>query len=296
MSYELAIINPRTGKQKRRRRASAKQLAARRRFVAKFAKGRKVRRNPSKRRKSKPIYSGVSVMAKRRKKSRTRRTAKGRFVKRTHKSTARRTRRRRSSSGARRAAAGYTVGSGKIRRRKLNPRVRHRRRYRRNPMGLGRALSINGIVGQLVPAAYGAGGAIALNLALSYLPLPDVLKTGWPRHLTRLAGAMAVGFAARKFLGRRGEAVGAGALTVVVYDIVKGLIATASPDIGARLGDFEDVSLEDGGFIDPASPVRGFAAYLEGTADDGSGVDGMGAYLQGNLDGNLDGVGDFHYA
>jgi hypothetical protein len=315
MSYELAIINPRTAP--KRRRATAKQLAARRRFIKRFAKGRKsrtsakfsrdsrgrifytrngikkpLRRVPSKRRKSKPIYSGVSVMAKRRKKSRGRRNAKGHFVKRTHKSTARRTRRRRASSGARRAAAGYTVGSGKIRRRKLNPRASRRRRYHRNPLGMG-SLSVKGIVGQLVPAAYGAGGAIALNLALSYLPLPDVLKTGWPRHLTRLAGAMAVGMAARKFLGRRGDAVGFGALTVVVYDIVKGLIATASPDLGARLGDFEDVTLDDGGFIDPASPVRGFAAYLEGTADDS---DSMGAYLQGNLDGNLDGVGDFHYA
>lgn len=224
-------------------------------------------------------------MAKRRRRSRAR-NAKGHFQKKAHKSTARRTRRRRSS-GARRPAMGYVIGSGKVRRRKLNPRSR--RRHRRNPIA---RLSVNGIVGQLVPAAYGAGGAIALNLALSYLPLPDVLKSGWPRHVTRLAGAMAVGYAARKFLGRRGEAVGFGALTVVVYDIVKGLLATASPEIGARLGDFEDVTLEDGGFIDPAPPVRGFAAYLEGEADDD---DGMGAYLQGDLDGNLDGVGDFNY-
>lgn len=283
MSYEIAIINPRKAGKSRRRRASAKQIAARRRFVAKFAKGRKTK---ARRKAKKSNYSGVSAMAKRRRRSRAR-NAKGHFTKKSHKSTARRTRRRRSS-GSRRPAMGYVIGSGKVRRRKLNPRAR-RRRHRRNPIT---RLSVNGVLGQLVPAAYGAGGAIALNLALSYLPLPDALKTGWPRHFTRLAGAMAVGFAARKFLGRRGEAVGFGALTVVVYDIVKGLIGTASPEIGARLGDFEDVTLEDGGFIDPAPPVRGFAAYLEGEADD----DGdLGAYLQGDLDGNLDGVGDFNY-
>lgn len=286
MSYEIAIINPRAGSKKRRRRATAKQLAARRRFIAKFAKGRKTRRRSKAKRKTKLSTSGVSVMAKRRRKSRARRNAKGHFVKRSHKSTARRTRRRRSSGGSRRPATGYVAGSGKIRRRKLNPRSR-RRRHRRNPLG---GLSVNSVIGQLVPAAYGAGGAIALNLALSYLPLPDMLKTGWPRHVTRLAGAMAVGWAAKKFLGGpRASAVGFGALTVVVYDIVKGLIATASPEIGARLGDFEDVTLEDGGFIDPAPPIRGFGAYLEGDVDDNDGVDGMGAYLQGDLDGNLDG-------
>lgn len=229
-------------------------------------------------------------MAKR--KRRTRRSAKGRFVKRAHKRTVRRTRRRRSSSSGRRRAIGYTVGGGKIRRRKLNPRVHRRRRARRNPMG---GFSVNSILGQLVPAAYGAGGALALNLGLSYLPLPDMLKTGWPRHITRLAGAMVVGYAAKRFLGERGKAVGFGALTVVVYDILKGLIATASPEIGTRLGDFEDVTLADDGFIDAAPPVRGLAAYLQGSADGDGGVDGMGAYLQGNLDGNLDGVGEFNY-
>jgi hypothetical protein len=292
MSYEIAIINPRTGKKKTRRRASAKQLAARRRFIAKFARGRKVRRNPAKRRKKSSIHSGVSVMAKRRRRSRT---AKGRFVKKSHKSAARRTRRRKSS-GSRRPAVGYTVGSRKIRRRKLNPRMHRRRRYKRNPFGLGRSMSVSGILGQLVPAAYGAGGAVALNLALSYLPLPDALKTGWPKNVTRLAGAMLIGTLARKFLGARGNAVGAGALTVVVYDIVKGLIATAAPDIGVRLGEFEDVTLLDDGFVDAASPVRGFGAYLEGEGDDNEGTNGLSAYLEGNLDGNMDGMGQFNYA
>lgn len=229
-------------------------------------------------------------MAKRRKRSRAR-SAKGRFVKKTHKSTARRTRRRRSSA-TRRPAMGYTVGSRKIRRRKLNPRVR-RRRYKRNPIG---GLSVRGILGQFVPAAYGAGGALALNLGLSYLPLPDMLKTGWARHAVRAAGAIGVGMLAKKFLGEKGRFMGFGALTVVLYDVAKQVLNTAAPEVGARLGEFEDVSLSDEGFIDAASPIRGVSAYLQGDPDDNDGVDGVGAYLQGDLDGNLDGVGEFNYA
>lgn len=232
-------------------------------------------------------------MAKRRKRSRAR-NAKGHFVRR-RRHTARR-RNPRKVYAKRRKAIGYVVGSGKIRRRKLNPHSR-RRRVHRNPSLLG-ALSPSNILGQLVPAAYGAGGAIILNVGLSYLPLPDMLKTGWGRHAVRLGGAMLVGWGARKFLGERGKAVGFGALTVVVYDILKGLITTASPEFGARLGDFEDVSLVDEGFIDAASPVRGLSgpagAYLQGDPDDNNGVD-MGAYLEGDLDGNLDGAGAFNY-
>lgn len=225
-------------------------------------------------------------MAKRRRRSRTR-NAKGHFVKRRR---ARRNPRR--VAGKKRRATGYVIGRGPVRRRKLNPRMHRRRRARRNPLG---GLSVNSIMGSLVPAAYGAGGAIVLNLGLSYLPLPDMLKTGWGRHITRLAGAMVVGYGARKFLGERGRAVGFGALTVVMYDILKGLIATAAPDFGARLGDFEDVSLSDEGYIDPASPIRGVSAYLTGDVDDNDGVDGMSAYLEGDLDGNLDGVSDYNY-
>jgi hypothetical protein len=283
MSYEIAIINPR--KRKRRKGASAKQIAARRRFVQKFAKGRKARKARRTAKASKSPKSGVSVMAKRRKRRTPRRTASGKFVKRTHKSTARR-RRRRSSSAGRRPAAGYTVGSGKIRRRKLNPRGSRRRRYRRNPIGLP---SVGGIVGQLVPAAYGAGGALALNLALSYLPLPEAVKTGWPRHGVRLVGAFGLGWAARKFLGARGNAVAQGALTVVMYDILKQVINGVSPEIGVRLGEVEDVSLgDDEGFYDPASlltdGVGDMSAYMDGDLDGGD-ADEVGAYIEGDLDG-----------
>lgn len=227
-------------------------------------------------------------MAKRRKRRSSKRSASGRFVKKTH--TTRR-RRRRTSSRKRHAAAGYTVGSSPIRRRKLNPR--RRRRYRRNPLGLP---SLGGITSQLVPAALGAAGGMALNLGLSFLPLPDTLKTGWARHGVRLGGALALGWLAKKFLGSKGNAVALGALTIVLYDAGKQALQTFTPELGARLGEFEDVSLSgdldgDDGFYDP-SPVLsdGAGAYLEGP-DDGGTADDMGAFMEGDLDG----VGEYSY-
>lgn len=222
-------------------------------------------------------------MAKRRKARSAKRSAKGRFVKKSHKT---RVKRRRSSAGKKRPAMGYVVGSRKIRRRKLNPTAR-RRRYRRNPFGLG---SVGGIVnGQIIPALYGAGGGIALNLALSYLPLPDMLKTGWARHATRVVGALGLGMLAKKFLGAKGNAVAAGAMTIVVYDVLKQVLGQFAPEIGSRLGEFEDVSLSgDGDYYDPAPYITdgGVSGYLDGDASPGDGdIDDMGAYMEGDLDG-----------
>lgn len=222
-------------------------------------------------------------MAKRRKRRSPARSAKGRFVKKSHRKTkARHVRRRRRSgrpAGAR-PHMGYVVGSRKIRRLKLNPR---RRRYRRNPFNVGGIVS-----NQLIPALYGAGGAVALNLALSYLPLPDAVKTGWGRHGVRIVGALGIGWLAHRFVkGKTGDAVAAGALTVVMYDIVKAALAQFAPEIGSRLGEFEDVSLSgDGEYYDPASYItdESVSGYLDGSPGDGE-VDNMGAYMEGDLDG-----------
>jgi hypothetical protein len=280
VSYEIAFINPRkAGK----RKATPAQIRARKAFAAKF--GGKKSTKTKKRRATRPARrrlttnSGVPEMAKRKHK---RRPAARKA------SAPKRRRVTRRKSGGTPSSLGYTVGSGPIRRRKLNPRRVHRKRYKRNPMGLGSVKNI--VTGQLLPAAYGAGGAVVLNLALSYLPLPDAVKTGWPRHGVRLVGALAVGWAARKFVkGSTGNAMAAGALIVVVYDIVKAALAQFAPEIGSRLGEFEDVSIDDpAGIYDPATLISGTGALLTGP-DDNDGVDGdldgMGALLQGDLDG-----------
>lgn len=254
--YEIAIINPRTLKTRRKAKKSG---------VTKMAKRRKKRKMTAKQLK----YFGKG----RKRASRAkRRAAPAARVAR---------RRRRRPSGAR-PAIGYVVGSKRIRRYKLNPRGR--RRYRSNPR-----FSLSGITSQLVPAAWGAGGALALDLALGYIPLPDMLKTGYARHGVRIAGALGIGWLANKFMRGHGRAVGAGALTVAMYGLFRDVALQFAPDaIKSRLGEYEEISVA--GYDDPAAMVSpGTGAYLNGgTTGDDYDLGGVGAYLQGQEVGGVD--------
>lgn len=248
--YEIMVLNPRPGKSRKRRKV--------RRSARKSRKGAKIM---AKRRKLSAKQIAAGFGGKRRK--RVRRAKKRHVV---------RARRRRSSGGKRRPAVGYVVGSRRIRRRKLNPRGYRRRRHH-NPR-----FSVAGITQQLIPAAYGAGGAIALDVAMGYIPLPAMLTTGYPKHATRIVGALGIGWVARKFLGSKGQAVAAGALTVAMYNLLKDVLVQFAPSIKG-LGDYEEISIDDtasqlGAYL-PGSPL---GAYLP----DGSSAPGMGAYMHGN--------------
>jgi hypothetical protein len=244
--YEIAIINPRTLGKKRRARKAGKSGA----------------KNMAKRRKRKMTAKQLKYFGKKR---RTRTKAKA----------VTRRRRRHVSTAKRRPAMGYVQGSGRIRRKKLNPR-RHRgsRRYS-NPR-----FSLGNITGQLVPAAYGAGGALALDLALGYIPLPDMLKTGYARHATRIVGALGIGWLASKFLRGRGAAVGQGALTVAMYGLFRDVALQFAPAaISARLGEYEEISVA--GYDDPTAAISvGTGAYLGNTTEDFD-LGGVGAYMEG---------------
>jgi hypothetical protein len=197
-------------------------------------------------------------------------------MKKSHASAAPRKRRRRRSAGKRVAsAAGYTVGRARIRRRKLNPRRRHhasRRRRHSNPR-----FSLGGITNQLVPAFYGAAGAIALDVALGYIPLPAQFKTGYAKHATKIVGALGIGFLASKFMRGRAAAIGSGALTVAVYGLLKDVMVQFAPQaISSKLGDYEEITV--GSYMDAAS---GVGAYLPAGQDAG-----IGAYM-GAMDNDL---------
>lgn len=245
MGYEIAIINPRSTPKRRKtrgRKKGAKVMAARKKRRKMSALQRK--------------YFG-----------------KRRARKVTRRKTARRANPRKVTRRKRRAS-GYVVGSGPIRRRKLNPRKARRvsRRRRSNPR-----FSLSGITSQLKPAVYGAGGALALDLAMGYIPLPEMLRTGYARHATRIVGALGVGFLAAKFLGSKGQDMGRGALTVAMYGLVKDVaLKFAPPAIATRLGDYEEVSVD--GYMDPA-PVLG--AYMNGGND-------LGAYMNGSPEYSVD--------
>jgi hypothetical protein len=230
-----------------------------------------------------------------------------------HRKHRRRTRNPKRASARRRPAMGYVVGTGRIRRRKLNPhrrrhyaRYHYRRRRMRNPrlpFGLG------GIVKQTVmPAAIGATGAIALDVAYGYVAphLPPMLQSGFLPLLVKIAGALGIGYAASKILGReRAKAVTLGAVTVVAYGGLKPLIAGMFPTIKGLAGyaDFVDYSVGRvpsgvGAYMAPGSSavpqhLRGLGFYspasvMAGT-DSGYDSSGVGAYLPR---GGMHGFGD----
>jgi hypothetical protein len=244
--YEIAIINPRTLKTRRKAKKAG---------VAKVAKKRR-RKMSAKQAK----FFGPK---------RKRRVRRARA-----KVSAPRKRRRAARSTAKRVAssAGYTQGPGRIRRRKLNPRRRVARRS--NPR-----FNLSGITSQLVPAAYGAGGALALDLALGYIPLPAMLKTGYARHATRIVGALGIGWLAGKFLRGKSQAIGAGALTVAMYGLFKDVALQFAPAaISAKLGEYEEITVQ--GYDDPAEGTAGVGAYLSGDGYSDEDLGGVGAYMQ----------------
>ena len=185
----------------------------------------------------------------------------------------------------------------------MNPRRRHarrhssrirRRRVHRNPrFGLP---SVRGIVrSTLMPAAVGATGALALDVAYGYAQpyLPAFFGNKWATLAVKIVGALGVGMLAGRVLGReRGRVATLGAATVVVYGAAKSALAQALPTVKGLSGysDFVDYSMPSRGvgFYSPAAVVQssGTGAYLPQQ---------MGAYLPpGNLSG-LEGVDGYNW-
>lgn len=139
-----------------------------------------------------------------------------------------------------------------------NPR--RRRRYRRNPAVRG--FDIQRFASQtLMPSAVGAAGALGVDLLLGFLPLPPALKAGPMRPVVRLAGAIGVGMLAGMIASRQtAEQVTAGAVTVVLYDTMKGLLTQMMPQL--PLGQYD--TPEAMGYVSPAVQVGedAVSAYL----------------------------------
>lgn len=125
-------------------------------------------------------------------------------------------------------------------------------------------MSTDGIMALAVPAGIGAASAVALDVALAYLPLPAAVQTGWGNMLAKIGLAIGAGFAIGHFSSKRtGALVAGGALTVYGYEAIKMALA---PTLGASvkglsgLADFADYS------------SVGVGAYMPGNQ-------GMGAYM-----------------
>ena len=148
----------------------------------------------------------------------------------------------------------------------VNPRRRKRRfrlhGYRHNPSPM------NFIKQNVMPATVGAGGALGLDVLLGFASpyLPAIVSTGPMRPVVRLAGAIGLGMIATKVGGRKlGEQVAAGAITVTIYDVLKGIVKSVAPTLS--LGEYEYPMM---GYYSPGMQVGN---------EMGQYVNGMGEYV-----------------
>ena len=172
-----------------------------------------------------------------------------------------------------RARRNVTISAARNPVRRLSRRrKRSMRSYRRNPIRM-RGFNPRTFVNQsLMPAGIGAAGALGLDMLMGMLPLPDALKTPTMRPLVRIAGAVGIGMIAGMVTNRKmGEQVGAGALTVVLYDVLKGFVQRTMPTLS--LGENDYTSLE---YYNPA--------MITGDVD----TNGVGMYV-----GEDQGVGEY---
>lgn len=120
--------------------------------------------------------------------------------------------------------------------RRRNPAPARRRRRRSNPRMTGAKVQR-----QLTTATTGAVGALALDIALAYIPLPANLQTGIVGKAVKGLGAIALGVVANR-LGVKAEnanRMAEGALTVQIHGIGKELLTQFAPGIAmsAYVGD-----------------------------------------------------------
>jgi hypothetical protein len=126
------------------------------------------------------------------------------------------------------------------RRRRYNVMAKKSRRYRRNPTGGGRFNIQSFSRNTLMPSAIGAAGALGLDVLMGFLPLPPAMKMGPMRTVVKIVGAVGIGMLAGTFVKRStAEQIAAGAITVALYDTLKGALKTAMPTL--TLGDADDV-------------------------------------------------------
>jgi hypothetical protein len=107
-------------------------------------------------------------------------------------------------------------------------------RRRRNP-----ARRRSSIMQQVQTSAVGAGGALAVDIAMQKLPfIPENLRTGPMAAATKGAVSVGIGMLVGKFMKnkRLGEQLASGGMTVALYDAAKGMIG---PSLG--LGDYDSL-------------------------------------------------------
>src|SRR5271170_6324449 len=216
-----------------------------------------------------------------------------RRAKKSHRRRARNMRRR-----PRRAAGGFRIRRRRhknprrhrARARRRNPRMRHHRRRHRNP------ISMSGIKGVLIPAAIGAAGGMALDVAWNYLsPYVPATFTSSPYLIAavKIAAAFGLGMLAKRFLGAdKGNAFMAGAITIQLYSAASFALSGTIPGLSGLHAYLPGSSMNGLGSPNPAPYLNGvgrlrrtgvvgrssLSAYMPGMA-------GLGALGGGQLGG-----------
>lgn len=117
-----------------------------------------------------------------------------------------------------------------------NPRGRRRRRRSGSRGGFNMKSfkpNVANLKGMAVGAAQGAAGALAVNAAVRFLPLPEMLVSGRAIYATRFALAIGVGMLASHVNSRLGMRMTEGALTVLAVDVIRDAVRTTT---GYELG------------------------------------------------------------
>ena len=139
------------------------------------------------------------------------------------------------------------VGARHAKRRR-NPvkAIARRVKRRRNPIA-GKM----DLMASVKSAAYSAAGALVLDVAYAYLPVPSQFKSGNMLHVGKIAVAFGLGLIAQKMgiiKGAMGRQMVEGAMTVTLHDAGKGFLASAAPSI--RLSSTDDADEFMGGADD----------------------------------------------
>lgn len=143
-------------------------------------------------------------------------------------------------------------------------------------------LSVRGLMNTLVPAGIGGAGALGVDIALSYIPLPEWFHTPMGKMIARIAGAIGVGALASFVVPRRTAGlITAGALTVTAYGTIRDFVADKFPELPGvagvsppAYGDLSDTRI---GYISPAPRLSAYMNRREAAPT-------MGAYMNRPLD------------
>lgn len=168
-------------------------------------------------------------------------------------------------------------------RRKHNPiRVHRKRRYHRNPMRTGSMSSFTRHT--LMPSVVGAAGALGVDVILGFLPIPVQFKTGPMRAIVKIAGAVGIGMLASKFMKREtAHQIAAGAITVTLYDVMKGYLQQAMPTLPLSEADVMFEEYPNLSYAGAGQTVDGMGQYVSSMSSE----DGVGMYV-GDSDSEAD--------